>query len=141
MLMNAATVDLLSRFKLDKADRLSLAVIERGIMADARTTTDPAVSDGLLGEAAELCRVARQPDGSVLVLSRVWAPGVLPGERAAASIVRRLDVTMGFDCLFFARHCPQTAPQPFERLVLSAIEWQCLARIGWLLGEGAALMR
>lgn len=94
MSMNGGAVAILSRFKLDKADRLSLAVIERGVMAKAHTTCEPAVTEGLMGEASELRRVARQADGSVFALSRVWAPGmntmlVIEDITAAAQAVRR----------------------------------------------------
>lgn len=94
MSMNGAAIKLLSRFKLGHADRLSLAVVERAVMADAHTTCDPAVTEGLMGEAAELRRVARQPDGSVLAVSRVWAPGmnamlVVEDITAAAQDARR----------------------------------------------------
>ncbi|MDO8288258.1 MAG: hypothetical protein Q7T44_03465 [Parvibaculum sp.] len=75
MSMNLGAVDLIGRLGLDKAPRLSLAVIERGIMADGKTKSEPAVMDGLGNGASELRRVCRRSDGSVMAISRVWAPG------------------------------------------------------------------
>ncbi|MGV8997322.1 MAG: GAF domain-containing protein [Parvibaculaceae bacterium] len=75
MSMNTGAIDLISRFGLDKAPRLSLAVIERGIMADGKTKSEPVLTDGLGNGTSELRRICRRSDGSVLALSRVWAPG------------------------------------------------------------------
>lgn len=75
MSMNSGAVALVSRFGLDKAPRLSLAVIERGIMADGKTKSEPALTDGLGNGSSELRRICRRSDGSVMALSRVWAPG------------------------------------------------------------------
>lgn len=73
--MNSGAAALIQRFSLDKAPRLSLATIERGVMAEGKIKIEPTVTDGLIGEASELRRVCRHNDGSVLALSRVWAPG------------------------------------------------------------------
>ncbi|MES1989884.1 MAG: GAF domain-containing protein [Pseudomonadota bacterium] len=75
MSMNSGAVVLTARFGLDKASRLSLAVIERGIMADGKTKSDPVLIDGLGNATSELRRICRRSDGSVMALSRVWAPG------------------------------------------------------------------
>lgn len=73
--MNSGAVELISRFDLNKAPRLSLATIERGVMAGGKVKSDPVVTDGLVDSASELRRVCRGQDGSVLALSRIWAPG------------------------------------------------------------------
>lgn len=73
--MNSGAAALIKRFGLDKAPRLSLATIERGVMADSKIKIEPTVTDGLIGEASELRRICRSNDGSVLALSRIWAPG------------------------------------------------------------------
>lgn len=73
--MNSGAVELIARFGLDKAPRLSLAVVERGIMADGKIKSEPAITDGLGDGASELRRICRRNDGSVMALSRVWAPG------------------------------------------------------------------
>ena len=73
--MNSGAVELISRFDLDKAPRLSLATIERGVMAGGKVKSEPVVTDGLVDSASELRRIYRGQDGSVLALSRIWAPG------------------------------------------------------------------
>mgnify|MGYP003627227889 CR=1 FL=1 len=75
MSMNSGAADLVARFGLDKAPRLTLATVERGVMAEGKTKIEPAITDGLVDGASELRRVCRRPDGSVIALSRVWAPG------------------------------------------------------------------
>lgn len=75
MSMNSGAARLVKRFNLDKAPRLTLATIERGVMADGKVKSEPAVTEGLVGSASELRRICRRADGTVLALSRVWAPG------------------------------------------------------------------
>lgn len=75
MSMNSGAVELVVRFRLDKAARLTLATIERGVMAEGKVKTEQAVTDGLVEGASELRRICRLPDGSVMALSRVWVPG------------------------------------------------------------------
>lgn len=75
MSMNNAASELVTRFGLDKAPRLSLATIERGVMADGKIKAEQAITDGLAEGASELRRICRRLDGSVITLSRVWAPG------------------------------------------------------------------
>jgi hypothetical protein len=73
--LNSGAVQLVERFGLSAAPRLTLAAIERGVIAGAKTKSHPIVSHGLAGSASELRRECRRADGSVLALSRVWAPG------------------------------------------------------------------
>lgn len=73
--LNSGAVQLIDRFGLAAAPRLTLAAIERSVMAGAKTKSYPIVSRGLAKAASELRRECRRLDGSVLALSRVWAPG------------------------------------------------------------------
>jgi hypothetical protein len=73
--LNSGAVQLVERFGLSAAPRLTLAAIERGVIAGAKTKSHPIISHGLAGSASELRRECRRADGSVLALSRVWAPG------------------------------------------------------------------
>lgn len=73
--LNSGAVRLLERFGLDAAPRLTLAAIERGVMADARTKSCPLAAQDHAVAASELRRECHLPDGSLLALSRVWAPG------------------------------------------------------------------
>ncbi len=76
MSMNSGAVGLIARFGLDRTPRLTLASIERGVMAEGKVRTEPTITEGLVDSASELRRVCRRPDGSVIALSRVWAPGL-----------------------------------------------------------------
>lgn len=73
--LNSGAVRLIERFGLDAAPRLTLATIERGVMAGAKTKSCPVAEQDHAAVASELRRECRLPDGSLLALSRVWAPG------------------------------------------------------------------
>jgi hypothetical protein len=73
--LNNGAVQLVERFDLAAASRLTLAAIERSIVAGAKTKSHPMSTQGLAEGASELRRICRRPEGSVLALSRIWAPG------------------------------------------------------------------
>jgi hypothetical protein len=73
--LNSGAVQLIERIGLSAAPRLTLAAIERKVIAGAKTKSHGIVSHGLAGSASELRRECRRADGSVMALSRVWAPG------------------------------------------------------------------
>lgn len=73
--LNSGAIRLIERFGLAAAPRLTLAAIERGVMAGAKTKSCPVTSQDHAVAASELRRECFLPDGSLLALSRVWAPG------------------------------------------------------------------
>ena len=73
--LNSGAVRLIERFGLAAAPRLTLAAIERGVMVGAKTRNCPLAGQDHAVAASELRRECLLPDGSLLALSRVWAPG------------------------------------------------------------------
>ncbi|MCE9648513.1 MAG: GAF domain-containing protein [Parvibaculum sp.] len=73
--LNGGASQLIERIGLSGAPRLTLATIERCIVGRANIRSPIVVSHGHQNASSELRRECRRADGSVLALSRVWAPG------------------------------------------------------------------
>jgi hypothetical protein len=73
--LNGGASRLVESIGLSNAPRLTLATIERSIAGGAKAGSPVVVSHGRENTSSELRRECRRADGSVLALSRVWAPG------------------------------------------------------------------